>query len=40
MNPYSVEDIETVATDIPGAEGIAIDRQNDLFVCDWDAHGA
>ncbi len=78
MLPFRVSDIETVASDIPGAEGIAIandgrifvgaedgwiyviapdgevsqfvktlgrplgiaiDRQNNLFVCDWDAHG-
>jgi gluconolactonase len=78
MNPYTVSDLETFATDIPGAEGIAIandgrifvgaqdrwiyaispegkvspfaktpgrplgiaiDRPNNLLVCDWDAHG-
>lgn len=78
MKPFSVSDIETIATNIPGAEGIAIgndgrifvgaedgwlyiisstgevsqftklpgrplgiaiDRQNNLFICDWDAHG-
>src|SRR5512141_1006187 len=78
MSLLSVEDIETIATDIPGAEGIAIandgsifigaedgwiylispdgnvsqyvklpgrplgiaiDRDENLFVCDWDAHG-
>jgi sugar lactone lactonase YvrE len=78
MHQYTVLDIETIATNIPGAEGIAIgndgrifvgaqdgwiyvispdgetaqftktagrplgiaiDRQNNLFVCDWDAHG-
>lgn len=78
MQPISVSDIETIATDIPGAEGIAIandgrifigaedgwiyliapnsetsqyvklpgrplgiaiDRQENLFVCDWEAHG-
>ena len=78
MNHLTVSDIETVATNIPGAEGIAIandgrifvgaedgwiyvislngevspftklpgrplgiaiDRQNNLFICDWDAHG-
>jgi sugar lactone lactonase YvrE len=78
MNQFSVADLETFATGIPGAEGIAIDnngqifvgaedgwiylisperevsqfvkmpgrplgiaidRQNNLFVCDWDAHG-
>lgn len=78
MSSVSVEDIENFATDIPGAEGIAvandgrifigaedgwiylispdadvsqyvklpgrplgiaIDRQENLFVCDWDAHG-
>lgn len=78
MSTFPVSDIETFATNIPGAEGIAvandgrifvgaedgwiyaispegkvspfaktpgrplgiaIDRQNDLFVCDWDAHG-
>jgi sugar lactone lactonase YvrE len=78
MRPISVSDIETIATDIPGAEGIAIardghifigaedgwiylitpeggvsqyvklpgrplgiaiDRHENLFVCDWDAHG-
>jgi gluconolactonase len=75
---FSIADIETIATDIPGAEGIAIandgrifigaedgwiylitpahevtqyvkmpgrplgiaiDKQENLFVCDWDAHG-
>src|SRR5512138_765207 len=74
---FSVQDIETIATNIPGAEGIAIgndgrifigaedgwiyliandqvtqyvklpgrplgiaiDKQGNLFVCDWDAHG-
>lgn len=78
MSLLSVEDIEIIATDIPGAEGIAIandgrifigaedgwiylispddnvskyvklpgrplgiaiDRAENLFVCDWDAHG-
>ena len=78
MPAFTVADIETFATNIPGAEGItiandgrifigaedgwiyaispggevsqfakrpgrplgiAIDRQNNLFVCDWDAHG-
>ena len=78
MNPITVSDIETIAENIPGAEGIAIandgrifisaedgwiyliapnaaatqyvkmagrplgiaiDRQENLFVCDWDAHG-
>jgi sugar lactone lactonase YvrE len=78
MPAFTVADVETVATNIPGAEGIviandgrifvgaedgwiyaissegkvspfaktpgrplgiAIDRQNNLFVCDWDAHG-
>lgn len=78
MNQYTLADIETFATNIPGAEGIAvandgrifigaddgwiyvispnreafqhvkmpgrplgiaIDRQDNLFVCDWDAHG-
>src|SRR5215211_551635 len=78
MDRFSVSDIETFATNIPGAEGIAvandgrifvgaedgwiyvispegevspfiklpgrplgiaIDRQDNLFVCDWDAHG-
>jgi gluconolactonase len=78
MRQFTVNDIETIATDIPGAEGIAIandgrifigaedgwvylitpdgdvsqyvklpgrplgiaiDRQENLFVCDWDAHG-
>jgi len=78
MNTFSVDPIETIATDIPGAEGIAIandgrifigaedgwiyvispnnevsqfvktpgrplgiaiDRESNLFVCDWDAHG-
>ena len=78
MNTFSVDAIETIATDIPGAEGIAvandgrifvgaedgwiyvispnnevsqfvktpgrplgiaIDRESNLFVCDWDAHG-
>jgi sugar lactone lactonase YvrE len=78
MQPFQVNDIETFATNIPGAEGItiandgrifvgaedgwvylispngdvsqyvklpgrplgiAIDRQENLFVCDWDAHG-
>ena len=77
MKRYSVNEIETIATDIPGAEGIAvgndrrifvgaedgwiyaitregtcsqyvklpgrplgiaIDKQDNLFVCDWDAH--
>jgi len=78
MKQCTVSDIETIATNIPGAEGIAvahdgrifvgaedgwiyvispergvaqftklpgrplgiaIDRQENLFVCDWDAHG-
>lgn len=78
MHPFTVNDIEIFAKDIPGAEGIAIttdgrifigaeggwiyaitpngevsqyvqtpgrplgiaiDRQDNLFVCDWDAHG-
>lgn len=78
MQPISVSDIETIATNIPGAEGIAIanngrifigaedgwiylispngevsqyvklpgrplgiaiDRQENLYVCDWEAHG-
>ena len=78
MNEFDVSDIETIATNIPGAEGIAVandgrifigaedgwiyaidsngkgaryvqlpgrplgiamDRQENLFVCDWDAHG-
>ena len=78
MNQFTVSDIETIAENIPGAEGIAIsndgrifigaedgwiyvitpdgdvsqyvklpgrplgiaiDRQDNLFVCDWDAHG-
>jgi sugar lactone lactonase YvrE len=78
MQELTVSDIETIATNIPGAEGIAIandgrifigaedgwiyriasngevsqyvklpgrplgiaiDRQENLFVCDWDAHG-
>jgi gluconolactonase len=78
MDTLSVDAIETIATDIPGAEGIAvgndgrifigaedgwiyalspngdvsqfaktpgrplgiaIDKQGNLFVCDWDAHG-
>lgn len=78
MQPISVSDIETVATNIPGAEGIAIandgrifiaaedgwiyllspngtvsqyvklpgrplgiaiDRRENLYVCDWAAHG-
>lgn len=78
MKNFSVDAIETIATDIPGAEGIAvandgrifigaedgwiyalspngdvsqfaktpgrplgiaIDKQGNLFVCDWDAHG-
>src|SRR4030095_11767489 len=78
MKQFTVSDIETVATDIPGAEGIAIandgrifigaedgwiylitlnrevsqyvklpgrplgiaiDRQENLYVCDWEAHG-
>lgn len=78
MKTFSVDSIETIASDIPGAEGIAIAndgrifvgaedgwiyaispegevsqfaktpgrplgiaiaRQGDLFVCDWDAHG-
>lgn len=78
MPPISVSDIETIATGMPGAEGIAIardgrifigaedgwiyliapdgtvaqyaklpgrplgiakDRRENLFVCDWDAHG-
>jgi sugar lactone lactonase YvrE len=78
MSEFTVSDIETIATDIPGAEGIAIandgrifvgaedgwiyvispegaaaqfaktpgrplgiaiDKQGNLFVCDWDAHG-
>src|SRR5512138_3072833 len=78
MKPFSVDAIETIATDIPGAEGIvvandgrifvgaedgwiyvispegeispfaktpgrplgiAIDRRENLFVCDWEAHG-
>jgi len=78
MNTFSVDPIETIATDIPGAEGIAIatdgrifigaedgwiyvispnnevsqfvktpgrplgiaiDRESNLFVCDWEAHG-
>lgn len=78
VNPIPVSEIETIATDIPGAEGIAItndgrifisaedgwlyviypngdcsacvkmpgrplgiaiDRQENLFVCDWEAHG-
>ena len=78
MQSFSASDIETIATNIPGAEGIivanngrifigaedgwiyliapngevsqyvklpgrplgiAIDRQENLYVCDWDAHG-
>jgi gluconolactonase len=78
MKTFSMDAIETIATNIPGAEGIAvakdgrifigaedgwiyvispngevsqfaktpgrplgiaIDKQGDLFVCDWDAHG-
>ena len=78
MTTFTVDQIETFATNIPGAEGIAIakdgrvfvgaedgwiyvispegevsqfakmpgrplgiaiDRQDNLFVCDWDAHG-
>jgi sugar lactone lactonase YvrE len=78
MQPISVSDIETIATDISGAEGIAmandgrifigaedgwiylispnsevsqyvklpgrplgiaIDQQENLYVCDWEAHG-
>ena len=78
MKTFDVDSIETIATDIPGAEGIAIandgrifigaedgwvyvispegevsqfakapgrplgiaiDRQGNLFVCDWNAHG-
>ncbi len=78
MQVFTVSDIETIATNIPGAEGIAIandgsiyigaedgwiyriapdgtvsqyvqlpgrplgiaiDRQENLFVCDWEAHG-
>jgi len=78
MKTFSVDDIETIATNIPGAEGIAItndgqifigaedgwiyaispngevsqfaktpgrplgiaiDKQGNLFVCDWEAHG-
>lgn len=78
MRPTSVSDIDIIATNIPGAEGIAIandgrifigaedgwiylitpadnvsqyvklpgrplgiaiDRQENLFVCDWEAHG-
>lgn len=78
MDKFTVEDINVIATDIPGAEGIAvandgqifigaedgwiymidttgrvsqwvrlpgrplgiaIDRQENLFICDWDAHG-
>ncbi|MEO5887816.1 MAG: SMP-30/gluconolactonase/LRE family protein [Anaerolineales bacterium] len=78
MRHFSVDDMEIFASDIPGAEGIAIandgrifigaedgwiylimpngevsqyvqtpgrplgiaiDRQDNLFVCDWDAHG-
>jgi gluconolactonase len=78
MLQFTVNDIETIATDIPSAEGIAvandgrifigaedgwvyliapngdisqyvklpgrplgiaIDRQENLFICDWDAHG-
>ncbi len=78
MKTFSVDTIETIATDIPGTEGIAvandgrifigaedgwiyvispmgevsqfaktpgrplgiaIDKQGNLFVCDWDAHG-
>ena len=78
MKAFSIDSIETIATDIPGAEGIAvandgwifigaedgwvyvispggaasqfaktpgrplgiaIDRQENLFVCDWEAHG-
>jgi len=78
MKTFDVASIETIVTDIPGAEGIAIandgrifigaedgwvyvispegqvsqfaktpgrplgiaiDRQGNLFVCDWDAHG-
>lgn len=78
MQSFSVDRIETIASDIPGAEGIAvardgrifigaedgwiylisptgdvskfaktpgrplgiaIDRQESLFVCDWEAHG-
>ena len=78
MTPFTKDDIEIFAKDIPGAEGIAIandgrifigaedgwiyamspngevsqyvqtpgrplgiaiDRQDNLFVCDWDAHG-
>src|SRR5919112_5152479 len=78
MKFFSVADVETIATDIPGAEGIAvandgqifigaedgwihaisprgevsrfaklpgrplgiaIDKQGNLFVCDWEAHG-
>ena len=78
MNQFDVSDVETIATNIPGAEGIAVandgrifigaedgwiylitpndevmqyvklpgrplgiamDRQENLFVCDWEAHG-
>ena len=78
MQHFTVDNIETIAKDIPGAEGIAIandgqifigaedgwiyaitlngdvsqyvkmpgrplgiaiDKQDNLFVCDWDAHG-
>jgi len=78
MKKYTIADIENIATDIPGAEGIAIandgrifigaedgwihlisldgnvtqyvklpgrplgiamDRQENLYVCDWEAHG-
>lgn len=78
MKQFSVSDIETIATDIPGADGIAvandgrifigaedgwiyvitpeatvsqyvklpgrplgiaIDKAENLYVCDWDAHG-
>jgi len=78
VREFTASDIETIAADIPGAEGIAIandgrifvgaengwihvispegentqftktprrplgiaiDRQDNLFVCDWDAHG-
>jgi sugar lactone lactonase YvrE len=78
MRTFSVDAIETIATNIPGAEGIAVandgrifvgaedgwiyvissdgeisqfaktpgcplgiamDKQGNLFVCDWDAHG-
>ena len=32
MKPYTVADIETIATDIPGAEGIAVGNDGRIFV--------